>query len=489
MTEKQVLKLREEYARQGRVGVAALRAGMCENTARKYLRAGRMPGEMEKPRTWRTREDPFQEVWPGIAARLADAPELEGKALFEDLLERHPGEYEPGQIRTFQRKVREWRAQEGPPKEIFFAQVHRAGEAMQTDFTCGNELGVTIGGEAFPHLLCHPVLPYSNWEWVTVCRSESMAAMKRGVQAACFEMGRVPVWHQTDNSTAATHDLGAKRAFNPEYLALMEHLGMTPRTIAVGKKEQNGDCESSHGVFKRRLRQHLLLRGSPDFASREAYEQWLQEACRKANRLRETRLQEELAAMRPLSVRRMAEYAVVDVRVNRYSTIQVKRNTYSVPSRLRDENVRVRVHDDRLEVYHQGKYQLAIERLLGEGKHRIDYRHVIWSLVRKPGAFAQYRYREDLFPGLSFRQAYDALASALPLRRAEMEYLQILHLAAATAESEVMAAMEICLEAGEVPRADLVKGLVVTQRPEVPDLPAPAVELGAYDALLEMEAA
>jgi len=223
------------------LGVAAARAGMDEKTARKYRDLGKLPSELGNPRTWRTREDPFEEEWPYIRGMLEDAPDLEAAALFEHLQDRRPGEYQDGQVRTLQRRLRRWRAQEGPPKELFFPQAHRPGEAMQTDFTWATELGVTIGGEPFPHMFCHPVLPYSNWEWVTVCHSESMAALRRGVQAALFELERVPLFHQTDNSTAATHDLRTgKRGFNQEYLDLVSHFGMTPRTTAVGEKEQNG---------------------------------------------------------------------------------------------------------------------------------------------------------------------------------------------------------------------------------------------------------
>jgi len=210
-----------------------------------------------------------------IRERLKDAPELEAKTIFDHLVEEYPGQYESGQLRTLQRRVGEWRATEGPEQELFFPQAHRPGEAMQTDFTWGTELGITILGEAFPHMLCHPVLPYSNWEWATVCRSESLSSLKRGVQEALFSLGKVPVFHQTDNSTAATHDLKTgKRGFNEEYAAVMRHLNMKPRTIAVGKKEQNGDVEALNGALKRRIKQHLLLRGSRDFETLEQYEEF-----------------------------------------------------------------------------------------------------------------------------------------------------------------------------------------------------------------------
>lgn len=137
--------------------------------------------------------------------QLAAAPDLEALTIFDTLLERFPGRYEPGQLRTLQRRVKAWRATSGPEKRAFFAQNHRPGEAAQTDFTWASELGVTVAGEVFAHMLCVFMLPFSNWMWATVCMSESMAALRRGVQEAVFRLGRVPVFHQTDNSTAATH--------------------------------------------------------------------------------------------------------------------------------------------------------------------------------------------------------------------------------------------------------------------------------------------
>ena len=484
-TDTQVRRLMEEMQKHGSLGRAALRAGMDRKTARKYVRAGQLPSALRAGHTWRTREDPFASDWPGVVAMLEEAPELEAVTVFEQLRERRPDAYTPGQLRTLQRRIRQWRAQQGPEREIFFPQAHRPGEALQTDFTHAAELGVTIGGEPFAHLLCHSVLPYSNWEWATVCQSESLAALRRGVQATLFRLGSVPVGHQTDNSTAATHELGTgRRGFNAEYLALMEHFGLTPRTIAVGAKEQNGDVEASHRVLKRRLAQHLLLRGSRDFDSRAAYEQWLAEKLDAANRLRQERLGEELAVMRPLRVTRLPEYRAETAVVTSWSTIRVRRNTYSVPSRLIGETLRVHVYEQRLEVYHAGVVQLEVERLRGTGGHRINYRHVIWSLVQKPGAFARYRYREDLFPSLVFRRAYDALTEQLDGWQADVEYLRLLHLAASTMESPVERALVQLLEAGTCPSAAAVKAVVAPDPIVVPALAVPAVELGSYDGLL-----
>ncbi len=478
----------DEMSKHQMLGVAAARAGMDRKTASKYRDAGTLPSEMGVIRDWRTREDPFDADWAEIQRRLIDAPELEAKTVFEGLLASAPEKYQPGQLRTLQRHVREWRARHGPEKEVYFSQEHVPGAALQTDFFWATwDLGITILGEPHNPLLCHVVLPYSNWEWLTVCLSESIAAIKRGVQSAVYQLGRVAIWHQTDNSTAATHNVrdgGTHRPFNQEYQAVMDHLGMKPRTIEVGKSNQNGDVEALNGACRRRLKQHLLVRDNRDFESVEAFEIWAQSVATKANGLRGVRLAEELAAMKPISVKRLPEYSVLDVLVTGWSTIRVKHNAYSVPSRLIGEWVRVRVYDRVLEVRHGGLHQLTIDRLQGRNGHCINYRHIIWSLVQKPGAFALYRYREDLFPSLVFRKAYDAFTGAGPSRQTDLEYLRVLHLAASTVEADVEAALERLLAAGVLVDADQVKREVAPGKTAIPQLAEPVVDLSGYDELL-----
>jgi transposase InsO family protein len=479
----------DEMSKHGRLGASALRAGMHRNTARRYMELGKLASELKEPRSWRTRQDRFAEDWPAIVGRLEAAPELEAKALFEHLLRERPGRYEEGQLRTLQRRIKQWRAEHGPPKEIFLPQEHRPGEALQTDFTWCGELGVTVAGEPFEHLLCQSVLPHSNWQSAVLCGSESMLALRSGIQEAVFRLGRVPAWHQTDNSTAATHDLATgKRGFNAEYEELMAHLGMKPRTIGLGQSHQNGDAEALHGVLKRRLEQHLLLRGSRDFESVEAYQAWIDGVLEQANARRARRLAAELALMRPLAAARLPRYREVRVRVSSNGTIPVLRNTYSVPPRLSGEQVVVRVYELSLEVVYGGRCQMVVERLRGERKHRINYRHVIWSLVRKPWGFARYRYREEMFPTARFRQAYEALTAALPERQADLEYLRVLHLAAATMEADVEAAIELLLGDERLPSFDAVRSLVCERQAEVPEMAPLAVDLASYDELLVAEA-
>ena len=477
----------KELQRDSSLTVAAVRSGMDRKTAQKYRDAAKLPSEMTGQRHWRTRTDPLAGIWGEAETWLVDAPELEALALFEMLQEAHPDRVGAEHLRTFQRRVKQWRGKCGPDQEVHFSQQHRPGEATQTDFTNCNELAVTIAGEPLQHLLCHVVLPYSNWQWATFARSESLAALRRGLQSALFMLGRHTEFHQTDNSTAATHETKQGRKFNDDYQALMDHFSLKPRTIEVGKSNQNGDVESANGALKRKLKQHLLLRRSADFDSIAHYEAFVGEVLARANRHRKKRVDEELAAMQSLNVDRLPEYVEVDVVVTSWSTIRIKRNAYSLPSRLRGERVRVRIFDDRLEVRYAGELQADVPRLLGEGGQHIDYRHIIWSLVQKPGAFRRYRYREELFPTLAFRQAYDALI-VLGERDADLNYLRILHLAASTMQSEVELALALLLESQAVPRFDAVKELCVAaeQRAakDVPALAPFAVELDHYDDLL-----
>lgn len=485
----QVRRLMNEMQKHGEIGRAAARAGMDRKTALKYVKAGKYPSAMKAPRAYRTRPDPIgAEDWAWVEQQLREHPDFEAKTLFEVLLERNPGAYAEGQLRTLQRKVRLWRATKGPDQEVYFPQEHRPGEAAQTDFTHATELDVTILGVAFAHMLCHFVLPFSNWEWVTVCMSESIASIRRGVQSAIFQLGHHPTWHQTDHSTAATHELGdGDRGFNREYVSMLEHFGIKPRTIEVGKKEQNGDVEASNGAVKRRVAQRLLVRGSRDFESIEVYEQWLaDDPVTRANLGRRARLELELAVMPVVRVERLPEFKEYDPRVSSGSTIRIECNTYSVPSRMIGQVVRVRVYERRLEIYIAQQKQLEIVRLAGRNGHAINYRHVIWSLVQKPGAFARHRYREDFFPTLEFRRTYDAIVADAPSTAGDLAYLRILVLAAATGEAEVQSALELLLEARRVPDAESVKQLLGVQRETTspPPLDVLVAELDSYDALL-----
>lgn len=497
-TGRQVRRLRREFHRHRNVSRAAMKASMDRKTARKYLKTTKTPSELRKAHTWKTRKDPFADVWPEVEQWLNAAPELEAKALFEFLMDEHEGKFVEGQVRTFQRRVRDWHALRGPEQEVFFQQEHRPGEAMQFDFWDAAELAITIQEEPFPHLLYHLVLPFSNWEYACTCRSESMLAVRRGSQRGVRKLGHVAEWLQSDNSTAATHRPGAdeeveigedgrkqRRPFNEEYEDLVKHLGMKPRTIAVGKSQQNGDVEALHNAMRRRLTQHLLLRGSRDFESREVYEAWVESVLDKANAWRGAKVAEELKYLRPLRASLLPEYKEYRATVSSGVTISVMRNLYSVPSRLKHREVTARVYEDHIEVFYKGRHQQTMPRLSGRNNALINYRHIVHSLVRKPGAFRCYRYRDQMFPTEVFRRAYDALSERMVTYKADSEYVRILKLAADTMESEVGAALELLLEHGLPFDSDDVRDLVQVEGPQVPDMPALVVDLDEYDGLLQ----
>ncbi len=480
-----------EYQKTGKVSTASLRADLDPKTGRKYIKSGRLPSAMNKEHTWRTRADPFEEHWLECVEIFNAAPELNAKTVFDWLCEEHSESYSAGQLRTFQRKVRVWRAQEGPGKEIYFPQAHKPGHRMSTDFTHMKKLGITISGELFDHKLCHCVLTYSNWSWATICHSESMLALRIGVQSALFRLGRMPKEHWTDHSSAATHQppQGAdqsKREFNTEYLSLMEHFSMKPRTIQVNKPNENGDVESLNGVMKRKIEQHLLMRGSRDFVSVDQYRDFLEDVFVKSNELRKTRTTEELDHMRLLNVSSLTEYNEYTCLVHNSSTVTVDRRIYSVPSRLIGEKVRLRRYESRIEVVYKGVIQMEAPWIGRDGmRHHINYRHIISWLLRKPGAFRGYRYQRDLFPTEAFRWAYDSLSEALNERNADREYLQILSHASQNMECEVNLALIKLRASNCIPRLDRV--ILETHRnlPEPPAIEVLDVSLSEYDQLLE----
>jgi transcriptional regulator with XRE-family HTH domain len=484
-TDSEVLLMKRERLKGKTQEQAAARAGMSVRTARKYERAATLPSQLKQPRTHRTRPNPFADDWAWVCAQLERDPALQAKTLFAELQLRSPARYQPGQLRTLQRHIATWRAHSGPAKDVTFEQVHHPGILAQSDFTSMDALGITFTGVPFPHLLYHLVLTYSNIEAVQICFSESFESLAEGLEACLWQIGGIPRQHRTDNLSAAVVRIErGERHYTERYLALMQHYDLVPSTNQPGEAHENGDVEQAHHRFKQALDQALRLRGSRDFADRAAYTHFLQDLLRRRNTTRAVRWAEEREQLRPLPARPLEPTQDLRIAVSRFATIRVLHNLYSVPARLIGQTLLVRVRAETLQLYLGASCLLTLPRLRGTGQHRIDYHHIIDSLVRKPGAFAQYRYRDELFPSLVFRRTYDQLLADLP-QRADQHYVRILHLAASTAESEVEAALSLLLESESIPTVDAVRELVRTQNDcPLPLVAAPVLDLSSYDQLL-----
>lgn len=482
-----------EYENTGRIVVSALKADVHPQTARKYIQEGKSPKELQKPHTWRTRPDPLEKVWPKVAAMLRDAPELEAKTLFEHFLSIPDSGLDETHLRTFFRRVRQWRAIEGPEREVFFAQEQQPGQLMQLDWTHARELNVTICGELLDHLFCHCVLPYSNWQWATRCISESFLSLVAGLQAALKQLGKCPAHLGTDNSSAATHEVeampGRSRGFNSDYLELCTHYDLTPLTINVACPHEHGDVESLNRHLKRRLEQHLILRGSREFGSLEEYDRFVEGILRAANVSRQIRLNQELECMRELPGTELAQYREYHPVVSSQGLIRVKKHAYSVPSRLIGHTLRVELHEACLKLYLGREFLLELPRLRGDRGALVDFRHVITPLLRKPGAFIHYRHRAALYPGTHFRAAHDRLVSDHGERPGVIEYLQVLKLAAEVSVEAVEPMLKDKLAANTRWRAKDLRDALAPPVRKVIELPGLTPDLNAYDALLEQEVA
>jgi uncharacterized tellurite resistance protein B-like protein len=490
VSDRQVERLWRLARTELTLEVAAAKAGMDAKTARKYLRDRRLPSEMKQKHDWRTRLDPFAEVWEEVRERLEMEPGLQAKTLFEHLQQRQPDQFSDGQLRTLQRRIKQWRATEGPAKEVFFAQQHQPGELCQSDFTHCRELGITIAGEAFPHLIYHFVLSYSNWETGSVCYSESFESLSEGLQRALWELGGVPRDHRSDRMSAAVNNLTDRKEFTQAYESLLAHYGLAGQKIQAGRANENGDVEQRHYRFKQAAAQALMMRGSRDFASIADYEEFLRKLFVRLNAGRRVRLAEEMRVLRALPERRLDTTRRMTVRVSPGSLIQVHRNSYSVHSRLIGELVEVRLKADTVEVWYGERKMEELPRLRGRGKHRVDYRHIIDWLVRKPGAFENYRYREELFPTSWFRMSYDALREQWGPRRGAKEYVQILGLAARRGESKVEELLRALLkQSAERLSAELVAGMLDDGAPRAPitAVEVDPVSLALFDELLTGE--
>jgi len=476
----QQVKLFMNYKNTYAVETAAAKSGMCTKTATKYLKSGKLPSECKKKRVHRTRTDPFAAHWSEIEELIQQSPELQAKTILYHLMERYPNHYNDIHLRTLQRRVRQHLTLHGSSKAVIFLQNIQPGQSSQSDWTVMNSLNITIARAPFAHCLFHFMLPYSCWESIMICHNESFDTLSKGFARATLELGGTLPVHRTDNLSAATKKAGGSRAFTERWQQFLEHYNVQPSRNNPGVSHENGSVEKSHDLFKNAVNQHLLLRGSRDFTDLAAYESFLITIKDRRNQQRQFKLKEEISYLQALPERGWSDPITFTARVSPSSTIQALGCTYSVPSRLISYTLKVQVHPDTVELYYGQKLLITMPRI-GEGVS-IDYRHIIDSLIRKPGAFANYQYRAQLFPQPIFRVVYDQLTQDKPAT-SHKSYLKILHLAKCHGEGNVVAALQLCQEAQVLPNEETISGYL--KAPKIPcvELAVMAPNLSDYDSL------
>ncbi|PSB27646.1 IS21 family transposase [Chlorogloea sp. CCALA 695] len=387
---------------------AAAKGGLSVRTGRRIEKGEHQP-QRRKPHDWRTRADPLAEVWESeLVPLLLDQPKLQAMTLYEYLQQKYPGKYGSSILRTLQRRVQQWKASSGPPREVMFEQVHRPGVMGLSDFTKLKQVKITIAGKPFEHLLYHYRLAYSGWQYVQVILGgESFIALCQGLQNAIEKSGGCPLEHRSDSLSAAYRNLGGRtnEDLTQMYQRLCQHYRMRPTRNNRGIAHENGSIESPHGYFKNRLHQALLLRGSCDFDHIADYQGFINQMMEVLNAKICQKFQEEQPYLHSLPEHRYPDYEILSVKVTRQSTITVRCILYTVPSQLIGQRLTIHLYHDRLIGFVGNALVVELLRIhVPSNSHLrrarcVNYRHVIDSLRRKPRAFLHCSWQQDLLRG------------------------------------------------------------------------------------------
>ena len=494
VTDQQVRAYMQDRRRRSQRAAAA-RAGFSERTARRIETAPGLPSQRRAERG-RTVPDPLAAAWePLLLPILQNDPAVQAVTLLRHLQMTDPGAFPDDRVRrTLERRVRDWRALHGQERDVIFRQAPEPGRMALSDFTDAAELAVTIAGQPFPHRLYHFVLAYSGWEHVAVVLGgESFTALAENLQNALWTLGGVPLEHRTDSLSAAYRNLDCAAAedITRRYEAFCAHYEMAASRNNPGAAHENGSVEAHHRHLKAALDQALILRGARDFDSIDDWRRFVDQLVARRNRRREAALRIEAAALKSLPPRRTTDFTEVVARVTRTGGFLVHGIFYSAPSRLIGQRLRVHVYDDRIEAWLGSTQVVSHPRLRarhdGRRAHRIDYRHVIHALRRKPQAFAASVYRDGIFPRGEYAAAWQALSEALPRRDACRRMVDLLWLAHDEAcEAQLAALITGELAAGRLPDAAILKSRLAPRQRDLPvDVPVALTALARFDALLE----
>ncbi len=400
---------------------------------KRQLQVGKRP-----MRHWRTRDDPFTEVWDSeLVGKLKNAPNLSATTLLEMLQERDPERYPDSKKRTLQRRVQLWKAKYGKEQDVVFLQEHPPGLQGLSDFTQLKSEAITLGNKPLKHLIYHFRLAFSGWCYaMAVLGGESFTALATGLQEALWRLGGSPKEHRTDSLSAAFKNLDQdeKKDITSRYADLCQNYGMKATRNNRGRGHENDSVESPHGHLKWRIEQALLLRGSRDFDTLSDYQTFLNTVTDGINRRHQDRIKVERASLGALPCHRSADYTECIAAVSSTGTIEVKRVLYTVPSRLVGSRLRIHLYDDHLKGYLGSSAVLELPRNHHpKGRERarqIDYRHLIGNLAKKPQAFRCSMLRDDLLPNDNYRKLWRIADERMEPRAACKWMVGILALAA-----------------------------------------------------------
>ena len=479
---------------------AAARAGMSERSGRLIDTHEHCSQQPTSPRHYSTRKDPLAAVWESeLVPKLELQPNLLPITLFEHLQDKYPGQYDKAH-RTLQRRIKQWHALHGKEQAIMFRQQQQPGQQGLVDFTVFKGLTILIADQELNFRLFHFRLAYSKWSYLHIVQGgESYTALTEGTAEAFKRLGAVPNELRTDSLSAAFRNLTTDQAgdITARYQAFCRHYDVTPTRNNRGQAHENGAVESPHGHLKRRIEQQLQMQfpGVTDrrysFNSIEDFQSLIDAVVTTHNRRNEGLLREELALMSPLPTARGVDYTEERVKVSSTSTINLRRVTYSVPSRLIGERLSVRLFDDRLACYLGSAHAITVTRLHPTGKQRarqIDYRHLIASLARKPMAFLHASLRDDILPNDNWRQLWLQTCQRLAPRQACYLMVGALELSAThNNEVDVEVGLRSLLRDEAEPNLLMLQkclGLASTKLPKAATQCTPQHDLGSYDGLL-----
>ena len=489
ITDHQVIKYKESRGKLTQEAAAA-KSGISVSSAYRIERRVELPSQRGY-RAWRTRVDPLLEVWEAeVVPLLRQAPSLMAVTVLEELQRRYPGRFGDSVLRTLQRRMRAWRAQHGKGREIFFAQEHPPGRLGLSDFTVADELGICILGEVFAHRLYQFTFAHSGWRHARVVQGgESFQALSVGLQEALWMAGGVPEEHRTDSLSAAFNNLAEEEELTGRYEALCAHYGMRASRNNRGQSHENGAIESRQGSLKRALEQALLLRGSRAFADLACYEQFVAETVRRLNARCARGWEIERARLQSLPDRRTVDFEEIDARVTKYGTFSAKSALYSVPSRLAGHRLKVRLYSAHLEAWLGGVKVFECERLYGTTRERhpkrIDWRHMLPSLKRKPGAFARWVLRDAMFPRSEYAQTWQRLRERLDERAACRLMVDLLDLAErSNAVAELAQVLSGLQQRDALPDIEALRERFAPRSSEIPCVKVVLPAAAVYDQLL-----